>query len=243
MNATSKELLYKVIFDIVNNMNVGLQLISCQEQRNDVSQLNLTAGRKAQAASSFTAAAEYFTVGIGLLADDCWKCNYEQSMTLHQAASEALFVAGDFDAMKCITDKQLKHAQSLNDKLHSYYCLVRFLLASSNVKEAAEMALSILEELGQTFSALSKVTPELVYKEAVSTQAQISHLAKQDIIKAPRLTDDRMAWTIRFLYCLMKCVFITTPIAMPLVACRIVTLSSEHGECAWCILSHSLSRT
>lgn len=52
MNASSDELLHKVIFDIVSNMNAGLNLITSQKQRDEVSQLNLTAGKKAMASVS-----------------------------------------------------------------------------------------------------------------------------------------------------------------------------------------------
>lgn len=231
INTSSEERLQKVIFDIVNNMNQGLELITSQEQRNEVSQLNLTAGRKAMASSSFSSAAEYFMIGVNLLANDCWECNYRPSMILHQAASEALFVAADFDVMKKIIDEQLCHANCLEDKLPAYYSLLRLLHASSNVKEAVKKSLSILGELGETFTSPSEVTPELVYEEIVSTQAQINHLTMEDILTAPRLADERRIWTFRFMNCLLTYLYHTRPVAMPLVACRVVTLSSLHGYC------------
>ena len=55
MNISSEEALYNAIFDIVNNMNIGLQLITSQEQRNEVAQLNLTAGMKAKSSVSIDA--------------------------------------------------------------------------------------------------------------------------------------------------------------------------------------------
>lgn len=46
---TDSDMLHRNIFDIVNNMNVGLPLITSQGQRDEVSQLNLSAGKKAMA--------------------------------------------------------------------------------------------------------------------------------------------------------------------------------------------------
>ncbi|KAL7539299.1 hypothetical protein ACHAXR_009167 [Thalassiosira sp. AJA248-18] len=228
LNTSSDELLYTVIFDIVNNMNIGLQLITSQDQRNEVAQLNLTAGRKAMASSSFDAAAEYFMVGIGLLADDCWECNYKPSMILHQAASEALFVAGDFELLKKVIDETVYHANCLDDKLQAYYCLVRFLHTSSNTQEAMEKTLSILSELGES---LPEATPDLIYRRLESTKAILNNLTKQDILKGPRLSDKRILWTLRFMNLLSRYLFSTNPIKFPLLACRMIDISLEHGYC------------
>ena len=69
-------------------------------------------------------------VGIGLLAKDCWERNYNPSMILHQAASEALFVAGNFENLKNIIDEQLTHANCLDDKLQAYSIEVSFVLSN-----------------------------------------------------------------------------------------------------------------
>ena len=55
MNTSSDEILFEVIFDVVNNMNVALHLITSQAQRNDVARLNRVAGRKASASVSIKA--------------------------------------------------------------------------------------------------------------------------------------------------------------------------------------------
>mmetsp|Transcript_1921 Transcript_1921/g.4149 ORF Transcript_1921/g.4149 Transcript_1921/m.4149 type:complete len:1254 (-) Transcript_1921:1038-4799(-) len=231
MNTSSDDLLYKFIFDIVNNINVGLNLITSQEQRDEVSQLNLTAGTKAMTSLSFCAAAEYFMAGIGLLAEDCWDCNYKLTLTLHQSASKAFYIAGEFDSLKLNIDEQLCHANCLDDKLHAYLCLVRYLSSAGKLNEAVEKTLSILGELGESFPSPSEVTPDLIYKELMTTNSQLS-LTKQDVLIAPRLTDARKLWSMRFMSHLLKYLFSTKPIVLPLVACRMVTLSSEHGYCS-----------
>jgi len=165
-------------------------------------------------------------VGIGLLAKDCWERNYKPSMILHQAASEALFVAGDFEHLKNIIDEQLTHANCLDDKLQAYSIEVRFLFASSNAKEAMEKTLFVLAELGETFP---EATPALIYRELMSTKALLNNLTKQDILTAPRLTAKRKLWTMRFMDRCLKYLFSTKPNVVPLVACRIIRISSEYG--------------
>ena len=171
-------------------------------------------------------------IGIGLLDKDCWESNYKTSLMLHQAASEPLFVAVSFSQLKDVIDVQLSNARCLDDKLYAYYYHVRYLHALSNVKEAMETALSILEELGEKFPSPSDITPELVYKELMLTKAQLNGLTKEDIRKAPRLTNERALWAMRFMNHLLKYLFSTQPIAIPLVACRMISISIEKGFCS-----------
>ena len=51
MNTTSDGELHKVIYDIVNNMNIGILHLP-EERRIEVAQLNLTSGRKAMSSVS-----------------------------------------------------------------------------------------------------------------------------------------------------------------------------------------------
>mmetsp|Transcript_11511 Transcript_11511/g.21773 ORF Transcript_11511/g.21773 Transcript_11511/m.21773 type:complete len:804 (-) Transcript_11511:11-2422(-) len=226
MNTSSDEILFRVIFDVVNNMHVGLHLITSQAQRNDVARLNRIAGMKALVSSSFDTAAEYYMVSVGLLAGDCWTSNYESTLALHQEASDALFVAGDFEHLKNVIDEQLTHANCFDDKLQAYYCLVRFLYTTSNSNQAMEKTRFILGELGVTFP---EATPDLIYRELLSTKALLANTSQQDFLKALRLTDKRMLWTMRFMHKFMKYLFSVNTSLLPLVACRMIRMSSENG--------------
>lgn len=182
--------------------------------------------------SSFGSAAKYFVTGIELLAEDCWDCNYKLALTLHQAATNACYIAGSsFDSLKLSIDEQLCHANCLDDKLHAYFCLVRYLSTYGKMKEALEKTLSILGELGETSPSPSEITPHLIHKELMATNYQ-RILTKQDVMKAPKLTDERKLWKMRFMNCLLRCLFSTAPMVMPLVACRMAALSLDFGYCS-----------
>jgi predicted ATPase len=72
----------EVILEIVQNMNVGVRLLKSQEQKNELAQLNLIAGQKSVAASSFHSACTYFMVGVELLGDKWREENYDLAMQL-----------------------------------------------------------------------------------------------------------------------------------------------------------------
>jgi predicted ATPase/class 3 adenylate cyclase len=67
LNNTPLEQREEKIFDIVNQLNFGIELITSQSQRDELAQLNLIAGKKAKASAAYEPALNYLTVGIELL--------------------------------------------------------------------------------------------------------------------------------------------------------------------------------
>lgn len=65
------------IFEIVNQLNWGLESLAEPAVRSELAQLNLMAGQKAKAATAYKAAWDYFTAGRQLLPGDCWQSQYE----------------------------------------------------------------------------------------------------------------------------------------------------------------------
>ena len=66
------------IFDIVNQLNGGAALIETPEERVQVAELNLRAGKRAKSAAAHSAALQYFSKGSGLLRE----CDREQTSQL-----------------------------------------------------------------------------------------------------------------------------------------------------------------
>jgi predicted ATPase len=55
------------IFDIVNQLNRGIALISDRNEKQRVAELNLRAGKKAKASTAYAAACAYLSIGTALL--------------------------------------------------------------------------------------------------------------------------------------------------------------------------------
>ena len=78
------------IFEIVAQLNRGALLISSQEEREQLAELNLAAGKRAKASSAYASALTYLTSGAALLPEDAWERRQELAfeLELHLADCE-----------------------------------------------------------------------------------------------------------------------------------------------------------
>ena len=88
------------LFDIVGNLNKGIERLEGPSERDALARLNLQAGRKARAAAAYESAYNYFRVGMGLLGKESWDKAYDLTLTIHVEAAEAAYLSGDFEEME-----------------------------------------------------------------------------------------------------------------------------------------------
>src|SRR5262249_15041702 len=74
---TSPEKLDENIFEIVNQLNRGSDLIASSEERRRLAQLNVIAGRRARGSTAYNSALSYVRAARTLLTDQSWNENYE----------------------------------------------------------------------------------------------------------------------------------------------------------------------
>ena len=88
---TSPEKRDEAIFEIVNQLNRAVPLITSQEEREQLAELNLAAGMRAEASSAHVSALTYFVTGTSLLPADAWDRRQELAfeLELHTAGCEA----------------------------------------------------------------------------------------------------------------------------------------------------------
>ena len=80
----------EAIFEIVNQLNRGAPLIASREEREQLAELNLAAGKRAKASSAYGSALTYLTAGRALLPEDAWERRHELAfeLELHPADCE-----------------------------------------------------------------------------------------------------------------------------------------------------------
>ncbi|AKT35906.1 trifunctional serine/threonine-protein kinase/ATP-binding protein/sensor histidine kinase [Chondromyces crocatus] len=114
--ATPPERLDARIFDIVNQLNLGAELIAIRDERMGLARLNLLAGTRAKDSSAFASAASYLTLGRGLLDEEAWRDDHDTASCIHRQLAACDFMLGRFEAADAGFDVVLEHATSATQK-------------------------------------------------------------------------------------------------------------------------------
>src|SRR6476661_7631993 len=187
-NTTEEELEEKV-FDLVNHLNIGVELIDNLEQKVKLSNLNLIAGKKAKASTAYKTAATYFALGIKLLGIQAWENYYELTFTLYRERSECEYLAGNLEEAEELFKIALSNSQSAIDKAEIYSLYTFFCSTLSRKDEALKFTLAGLECLGMDLPRTEEELPKAVEVELQQVSLNLSQRKVADLINAHELRD------------------------------------------------------
>mmetsp|Transcript_37175 Transcript_37175/g.83539 ORF Transcript_37175/g.83539 Transcript_37175/m.83539 type:complete len:1332 (+) Transcript_37175:185-4180(+) len=226
---TPDEKMKDLIFFVVDNMNHGVALINDHDKRTEVAQLNLQAGEKALSSSAFQSASEYLLAGISFLDTESWSTDYDLALRLYDAASEALFVVGEFDTLMTIVEEPLRMAKCFEDKLNLYNNMIRTHSCTSMVENGISTCLSIISQLGEDFP--TEITAEIYHREAQEVKRLLHGKTKNDLLSLPTMTDSNSLGAMHFLSHLLSLAFNTRPALSPIAVFRLVRMTLRKGMC------------
>ncbi len=210
------------IFAIVDHLNLGVQLVSSQTEKNKIARLNLQAGKKALAATAYEAADNYLQTGLDLLAADSWQTKYELTLKLYVEAAQAEYLNTNFAQAKKLIDIILQQTNILLDKLKVYEILIQLYMAQNQIQTALDTALKVLDELGVKLE--TKPPLDLVIK---------------DCYTLPNMTSTDKLAAMRILNFAISPAYTVAPELFPRIVFTMVKLSAEHGNSALSIFGYS----
>ncbi len=229
------------VFEIANQFNRAAELLAEPATRHEVAQLNLLAGKKAQAATAYRAAWDYFTAGRQLLPEDGWQSQYPFALNLFEASVEAAYLSGHFEAMEELAAIVLTNARTLLDTIKVYEVKIEALNAQNKLLEAVHTGLEVLQSFGIEF-------PEKPGQADIVAALQETHLAYQEkgvaeLVDLPLMTDPIQLAIMRVLASILPSAFLSYPELYTLLVLKQVDLSIKYGNTpasAFCYASYGL---
>ncbi|WP_448266185.1 ATP-binding sensor histidine kinase [Nostoc sp. DSM 114159] len=224
------------LFEIVNQLNIGKSLIVELSKQIELAQLNLKAGQKARATTAYTAASEYCTTGIALLAEDMWQTQYELTLALYEAATEAAYLSGNFEQMTQLAAVIIEHSRNLLDTVKVYEVQIQAAQAQHQFIEAVEIALKIVERLGTSFP---KQPSQLdIAKALETTKSILAGRQPLDLINLPQMSDPNKLAVVRILAAVTSAAFVVTPALLPFIVVEQVNLSVQYGNSSFSAIGY-----
>ncbi|MDZ8185757.1 MAG: AAA family ATPase [Nostoc sp. ChiSLP02] len=216
------------IFALVNQLNYGTELLTSESEKYQLAQLNLIAGQKAKAATAHDSAIKYLQVGLGLLAEDSWKNQYELTLNLHEEAAEVAYLSGDFDLMQRFVAVVQNCATSLLEKVKVYEVQIQGYMGQNKLIDAINTGLQALRLLGVKFP--EKVNPSDIEQALEETASILTGKEASDLLYLPQMTNPDKLAALSLLSSLSIAAYLGAPELIPLVVCKQVNLCVEYGN-------------
>ncbi|HEY9854039.1 MAG TPA: AAA family ATPase [Leptolyngbyaceae cyanobacterium] len=227
---TSPEDREEKIFDIVNQLNFSLSLITEQSERDELAQLNLIAGKKAKLSAAYQPALNYLQVGIELLDTDSWQQQYSLTLSLYEEAAEVAYLNANFELMERLVEAVLSDAKTVLDKVKVSEVKILAYMAQANFLSAIDVALKVLKMLGVR---LPRNPSQIdILWGLLEIKARVGFRPIASLVNLPVMSNPYPKAAMRILSAIGTSSFQAVPMLYLLMVFKMVSLSIKWGNAA-----------
>ena len=218
----------EAIFEIVNQLNHGAALIDSGDDRKQLAELNLIAGKRAKNSAAYASALKYFAAGGALMSEDRWERNYALTFALTLAQAECEYLSGDSSAAKDRLDMLSHRAGNLIDRA-AVVCLQIDLYTNSDRSDRAiEVALDFFGRAGISWSP--RPSDADVTQEFERIWRQLGDRSIEQLVELQAMADPVCSAILDVLAAAHAPANFTDGNLLALIIARMVNLSIEHGN-------------
>ncbi|MEG4231275.1 AAA family ATPase [Microcoleus sp. Pol11C3] len=221
LHNTDQDTLEENVFDIVNQLNIGVDFITEQEEKYKLAQLNLIAARKAKAASAYEAAVTQLRVGLKLLPENTWQSNYDLTLALYVEAVEAEYLNTNYERSAALAEVVVSQANTLLERVKVYELQIQFYMAQNQMLKAIDTGLQVLDMLGVSFS-----------NEAGDGGFVVELPSLADLDDIPEMTDPYKMAALRIMMSVISPACTVKPELVPLLVLTQTKLCVAYGHSA-----------
>src|SRR5580658_364628 len=218
----------EAIFEIVSQLNRGAGLITLEDERFQLAELNLIAGSRAKASTAYVSALKYFISGEACLANEVWERRHDLLFQLELNRSECEFLTGEpaaaaerLEALRARAADTVELAMATSLGIDIY-------MALGQIDRAVAVGRDYLRHLGIDWPL--HPTEEQVRSEYERIWSQLGSRAVEDIIDLPLISDPASIGALDVLTKALPAALHIDVNLFDLVVCRAVSLSIEHGN-------------
>ncbi|MEB3340929.1 AAA family ATPase [Okeania sp.] len=216
------------LFTIVNHLNIGIDLIFEQEERNQIAQLNFQASQKAKISVAYESSRRYCYAGQKFLDEQSWSENYSLHFALAIATIEAEYFNHNLEVAQQLSQETLEKAQTLLDRIKIYELQILFEINQNKMNEAISLALDVLSMLDINISQ----EPKSIAAEIKQLREDIA-LPTEDIANLVTLTevnDQEKLAAVRILTNATSAAYIVNASTFPAIVMHTVRHCMKYGH-------------
>ncbi|GAA6026797.1 hypothetical protein JCM8097_005869 [Rhodosporidiobolus ruineniae] len=219
--------LHEHIFDLVQQLNHGLDTLKTTEERDSLARYNFLAGQKASQSTAFEAARNYLQNAWDLLGAGGWVGQYQLMSDVVEALVEVEYSLTDYAAAQEYVRVFLVHSKDNVAKLRVYARSIRCATAVGDSMKAIDIGREALTSVGVDFPETTEAADKLVdetRRELALTEEAIAALSE-----APQTTDPVAAGCLQILAALVPPVYFVRIDLLGALSSASLKLSLQHG--------------
>ncbi|OJH36274.1 trifunctional serine/threonine-protein kinase/ATP-binding protein/sensor histidine kinase [Cystobacter ferrugineus] len=223
----SPEELRESLFDVVSQLNTGLELIEDPAERHHLMRLNTEAGDKARAAMALRPAITYFSTAFALLPGDPWETDPELAFKLRLSQARCEFMEGNIAEARRQIEELLPRARTRADSVAAHLLRMNVHFAMSESQQGLTCMRECLALLGMPLS--QNPTREEAVAAHEEVWALLGERSLESLLDLPLMTDPDVKLAVSTLLEFYPTAYATNKHLFIIIVSRIVSLSIRHG--------------
>ncbi|MDT8447310.1 MAG: AAA family ATPase [bacterium] len=215
-------------FAVANQLNLGRDLISSEEERLQLAQINLQAGRRAKDSAAFTSAYQYFSAGSALLGEAHWQSGYGVRLALAEGLADSAFLCGRLDEAEAVADQGIAKAKNRLDALELHITLMMVARGRYQPERVLTLGLEVLRSLGVVFPKNPK--PPHILSSLIKTKLALRSHRIEDLADLPQMSDPNKIRAMLLITTMVPDAFRLGSNLFPLFVLKEVFLSLKFGN-------------
>ncbi len=190
LEKTSNDQQENQLFDLVNHLNIGLELVTSPRERNALVLLNLRASQKAKTSTAYVAASRYLAIAMDLLPENSWEIQYDLTLKLYEERAEIEDLKGDFTASRKYIEAIIALAKKDLEKARIHKLLIVQYAAIADFEASIQAGITGLQLLGIDFpqqNLSQAVEQEYSLAQKTLGQREIRELEQLPEIENPKI--------------------------------------------------------
>ncbi len=225
--STPPERLEERVFDIVNQLNAGVESDWPENEREQLARLNLVAAKKARASAAAVPALHYARTGLSVL-DAPFDAHYALAFELHLVAMDAEFLGASYAEVLARADKLLTHARTPLEKVRVHETRICAYNARSELMVAIEDGARALALLGIDLPLTVDFPRFLEGFEA--TRAELADRRAASLLEMPLATSEEAHAAMRVFVAIASSAYLVNPLLSLHVYTEMVKLCLRNGN-------------
>ncbi len=228
VECTPPEKLPEMIFEIVNQLNRGAHLITSQDEREQLAELNLIAGKRAKASSAYASALTYLSAGAALMRGGAWERRQALAFALELHAADCELWMGALPSVEARLAALGSRAADTVQRAAVASRRVDLYTMLGAGERAVAVGLEYLRQVGIDWAA--HPTQLEAHREYERIWSQVGSRPIEDLIDLPLMEDPDARATLDVLTALGPPTLYTDENLYALTVCRAVNLSLARGN-------------